>query len=209
VSIRDLLVSAPKTTLAEITQRDVHAVATGTDQEEAARVLQKYNLMALPVVDEDGRLEGIMTADDLIDVLQEEATEDMYLMAGVGEDERVFSPVRTSVKRRLPWMLANLLTAFVAAAVVGVFDSALSKAAVLAYFMPVVAGMGGNAGTQTATIAVRSIALGDLMRDVVRACRKEDHGGDGQRPAIGLVAAGALPGSATRRFPSSSRSRSS
>ncbi len=174
VSIRDLLVSAPRTTLAEITQRDVHAVATGTDQEEAALILQKYNLLALPVVDEDGRLEGIMTADDLIDVLQEEATEDMYRMAGVGDDERVFSPVRTSVRRRLPWMMANLVTAFVAAGVVGLFDSALSKAAVLAYFMPVVAGMGGNAGTQTATIAVRSIALGDLdVPDIFRACRKE------------------------------------
>ncbi|MBK8560168.1 magnesium transporter [Candidatus Amarobacter glycogenicus] len=190
VSIRDLLVSAPETRLGEITQRDVHAVATGTDQEEAARVLQKYNLMALPVVDEDGRLEGIMTADDLIDVLQEEATEDMYRMAGVGEDERVFSPVRTSVRRRLPWMMGNVLTAFLAAVVVGLFDSALSKAAVLAYFMPVVAGMGGNAGTQTATIAVRSIALGDLdVGDVFRACRKEILVAMANGLAIGLVAA--------------------
>ncbi|MBK7126028.1 MAG: magnesium transporter [Dehalococcoidia bacterium] len=190
VSIRDLLVSAPETRLGEITQRDVHAVATGTDQEEAARVLQKYNLMALPVVDEDGRLEGIMTADDLIDVLQEEATEDMYRMAGVGEDERVFSPVRTSVRRRLPWMMGNVLTAFLAAVVVGLFDSALSKAAVLAYFMPVVAGMGGNAGTQTATIAVRSIALGDLdVSDVFRACRKEILVAMANGLAIGVVAA--------------------
>lgn len=174
VSIRDLIVSAPRTTLAEITQRDVHAVATGTDQEEAARLLQKYNLMAVPVVDDEGRLEGIMSADDLIDVLQEEATEDMYLMAGVGEDERVFSPVRTSVKRRLPWMMVNLVTAFIAAAVVGLFHNALAQAAVLAYFMPVVAGQGGNAGTQTATIAVRSIALGDLdVSDIFRACKKE------------------------------------
>ncbi|MBK7329072.1 MAG: magnesium transporter [Dehalococcoidia bacterium] len=190
VSIRDLLVSAPETRLGEITQRDVHAVATGTDQEAAARVLQKYNLLALPVVDEDGRLEGIMTADDLIDVLQEEATEDMYRMAGVGEDERVFSPVRTSVRRRLPWMMGNVLTAFLAAVVVGLFDSALSKAAVLAYFMPVVAGMGGNAGTQTATIAVRSIALGDLdVSDVFRACRKEILVAMANGLAIGLVAA--------------------
>ncbi len=190
VSIRDLLVSAPETRLGEITQRDVHAVATGTDQEAAARVLQKYNLMALPVVDEDGRLEGIMTADDLIDVLQEEATEDMYRMAGVGEDERVFSPVRTSVRRRLPWMMGNVLTAFLAAVVVGLFDSALSKAAVLAYFMPVVAGMGGNAGTQTATIAVRSIALGDLdVSDVFRACRKEILVAMANGLAIGVVAA--------------------
>ncbi|MBK9544738.1 MAG: magnesium transporter [Dehalococcoidia bacterium] len=165
-------------------------MATGTDQEEAARVLQKYNLMALPVVDEDGRLEGIMTADDLIDVLQEEATEDMYRMAGVGEDERVFSPVRTSVRRRLPWMMGNVLTAFLAAVVVGLFDSALSKAAVLAYFMPVVAGMGGNAGTQTATIAVRSIALGDLdVSDVFRACRKEILVAMANGLAIGVVAA--------------------
>lgn len=189
VSIRDLLVSAPRTTLGEITQRDVHAVSTGTDQEEAARVLQRYNLLAVPVVDEEGRLEGIMSADDLIDVLQEEATEDMYRMAGVGDDERVFSPVITSVRRRLPWMMANLITAFVAAAVVGMFDAALSKAAVLAYFMPVVAGQGGNAGTQTATIAVRSIAIGDLeVRDLFRACRKEILVGMANGFVIGLLA---------------------
>ncbi|MFN8615882.1 MAG: CBS domain-containing protein [Dehalococcoidia bacterium] len=128
VSIRDLLVSAPRTTLGEITQRDVHAVSTGTDQEEAARVLQRYNLLAVPVVDDEGRLEGIMSADDLIDVLQEEATEDMYRMVGLDEDERIFSPVRVSVRRRIPWMMVNLVTAFIAAAVVGLFDSALSRA---------------------------------------------------------------------------------
>lgn len=190
VSIRDLIVSAPRTPLAEITQRDVHAVSTTTDQEEAARTLQKYNLLALPVVDEHGRLEGIMTADDLIDVLQEEATEDMYRMAGVGEDERVFSPVGISVRRRLPWMMVNLVTAFLAASVVGIFDSALSKAAILAVFMPVVAGQGGNAGTQTATIAVRSIALGDLdVADVFRACRKEIMVAMANGIAIGATAA--------------------
>ncbi|HMO54881.1 MAG TPA: magnesium transporter, partial [Tepidiformaceae bacterium] len=173
-SLRDLIISAPRTPLSEITQRDIHAVATGTDQEEAARTLQKYNLLAVPVVDDEGRLEGVMTADDLIDVLQEEATEDMYRMVGLDEHERIFSPVQTSVRRRLPWMLVNLVTAFVAAATVGIFDGTIEQAAVLALFMPVVAGMGGNAGTQTATIAVRSIALGDLrVRDIFRACRKE------------------------------------
>jgi len=130
-----------------------------------------------------------MTADDLIDVLQEEATEDMYRMVGLDEDERVFSPVRTSVRRRLPWMLVNLLTAFVAAATVGLFDETIGKAAVLALFMPVVAGMGGNAGTQTATIAVRSIALGDLdVRDVFRACRKEIMVAMANGLAIGVAA---------------------
>jgi magnesium transporter len=190
VSIRDLLVSSPRTTLGEITQRDVHAVATGTDQEEAARVLQRYNLLAVPVVDDEGHLEGIMTADDLIDVLQEEATEDMYRMVGLDEDERIFSPVAVSVRRRIPWMLVNLVTAFVAAATVGLFDAAISKAAVLALFMPVVAGQGGNAGTQTATIAVRSIALGDLdVGDVFRACRKEILVAMANGVAIGFCAA--------------------
>lgn len=189
VSIRDLIVSSPRTSLAEITRRDVHAVTANTDQEEAARTLQKYNLLAIPVVDADGVLEGVMTADDLIDVLQEEATEDMYRMVGLDEDERVFSPVRTSVRRRLPWMLVNLVTAFVAAATVGLFDETIGKAAVLALFMPVVAGMGGNAGTQTATIAVRSIALGDLdVADVFRACRKEIMVAMANGLAIGLTA---------------------
>lgn len=190
VSIRDLIVSPPETLLSELTQRDVHAVTTGVDQEEAARTLQKYNLMAIPVVDDEGRLEGVMTADDLLDVLQEEATEDMYRMVGLSNEERIFSPVRTSVRRRIPWMMVNLVTAFVAAATVGLFNATIEKAAVLALFMPVVAGQGGNAGTQTATIAVRSIALGDLdVADVFRACRKEILVAMVNGLAIGLLAA--------------------
>lgn len=193
VSLRDLIVASPGTKLAEITQRDVHAVTPETDQEEAARILQRYNLLAVPVVDEEGRLQGVMTADDLMDVLAEEATEDMYRMVGLDEEERVFSPVHTSVRRRLPWMVVNLLTAFFAAFVVSLFDSTLAKATVLATFMPVVAGQGGNAGTQTATIAVRSIALGDLdVADVFRACRKEVLVGMANGVAIGLVAGAAV-----------------
>jgi magnesium transporter len=189
VSIRDLLVADPDTLLEEITQRDVHAVQTTTDQEEVARTLQRYNLLAVPVVDDEGRLVGVTTADDLIDVIQEEATEDMYRMAGVDSDERVFSPVRLSVKRRLPWMVVNLFTAFVAAATVGSFDATLARATVLAFLMPVVAGQGGNAGTQTATIAVRSIALGDLrVADVFRACRKEIQVGMTNGLVIGTIA---------------------
>lgn len=189
VSIRDLIVSAPETTLGEITNRDIHTVTTGTDQEEAARVLQRYNLMAIPVVDQDGVLAGVMTADDLIDVLQEEATEDMFRMVGVGDEERIFSSVPMSVRRRLPWMLVNTATAFIAAATVGLFDKTLAKATVLALFMPVVAGQGGNSGTQTATIAVRSIALGDLdVPDVLRACRKEILVAMANGLAIGLLA---------------------
>ncbi len=162
VSIRDLLVSAPKTLLREITQRDVHAVTTDADQEEAARILQKYNLLAVPVVDADGRLEGVMTADDLIDVLQEEATEDMYRMVGLDEAESVMTPVWRSVRRRVPWLLVNLATAFLAALVVRPFEETIARAATLAVFMPVIAGHAGNTGTQAVTLVVRGMALGDV-----------------------------------------------
>lgn len=174
VSIRDLLVSAPRTPLAEITQRDVHAVSTTTDQEEAARTLQKYNLLAIPVVDEQGVLEGVMTADDLIDVLQEEATEDMYRMVGLAEEETVLSPVRRSVRRRVPWLLVNLATAFLAALVVAPFEHTIAKAALLAAFMPIIAGHAGNTGTQAVTLVVRGLALGQIKpSDWLDVLRKE------------------------------------
>lgn len=162
VSIRDLIVSAPRTTLGEITNRDVHAVTTGTDQEEAARTLQRYNLLAVPVVDEEGRLEGVLTADDLIDVLQEEATEDMFRMVGLDEEETIGAPFRQSIRLRLPWLIVNLFTAFAGALVVSLFHSTLEKAVVLAAFMPVVANQSGVTGTQTATILVRALALRDV-----------------------------------------------
>lgn len=174
VSIRDLLVSAPRTTLSEITQRDVHAVTTATDQEEAARMLQRYNLLAVPVVDEEGKLEGVMTADDLIDVLQEEATEDMYRMVGLAEAEMVLSPVGRSVRRRVPWLLVNLATAFVAALVVAPFQHTIATAALLAAFMPIIAGHAGNTGTQAVTLVVRGLALGHLKpSDWLDVLRKE------------------------------------
>lgn len=174
VSIRDLLVSSPKTLLKEITQRDVHAVTTDADQEEAARILQKYNLLAVPVVDAEGRLEGVMTADDLIDVLQEEATEDMYRMVGLVEAESVLSPVWRSVRRRVPWLLVNLATAFLAALVVRPFEDTISRAAALAVFMPVIAGHAGNTGTQAVTLVVRGMALGDVkVSDWLLVLRKE------------------------------------
>lgn len=174
VSIRDLLVSSPKTLLREITQRDVHAVTTDADQEEAARILQKYNLLAVPVVDAEGRLEGVMTADDLIDVLQEEATEDMFRMVGLDEAESVLAPVWRSVRRRVPWLLVNLATAFIAALVVRPFEDTIARAATLAVFMPVIAGHAGNTGTQAVTLVVRGIALGDVkLSDWLLVLRKE------------------------------------
>jgi magnesium transporter len=174
VSIRDLIVSSPRTALAEITNQDVHAVTTETDQEEAARLLQRYNLLAVPVVDAEGRLEGVSTADDLIDVLQEEATEDMYRLAGIHEEETILSPVGQSLRRRIPWLIVNLMTAFAVAAIITPFEGTISKAAMLAVFMPIIAGHSGNTGTQVATLVVRGIALNQVSgRDIRLIIRKE------------------------------------
>ncbi len=193
VSVRDLIVAAPDAPLAGLADRDVHAVDADMDREDVARTLRRYNLLAIPVVDGAGRLVGATTADEVIDVLAEEATEDMYRMVGMDESERVFGPVRSSVRRRLPWMLVNLLWAFLAAAVVNLFDGTLARFTLLAALMPVVAGQAGNAGAQTATIAVRGMALGELgPRDALRATRKETAVGFANGLAVGAVAGGAL-----------------
>ena len=173
VSVRDLLVSSPGTTLSEITQRDVHAVAVGTDQEEVARTLQKYNLMAVPVVDDDGRLEGVTTADDLMDVLQEEATEDMFRMVGLDEEETATTPVLQTIRLRLPWLVVNLATAFVSTVVLLVFRGTVEKAAILVAFVPAIANQAGVTGTQTATIAVRSLALREQRLPLRRLLSRE------------------------------------
>jgi magnesium transporter len=132
------------------------------DQEEAARLVARYELLALPIVDEGGRLEGIITVDDVIDIINQESTEDMYKMVGLAEEDRVFTPVSRSIRMRLPWTIVNLLTATLAASVVGLFEHTLQDIIALVTFMPVVAGVGGNGATQTATVIIRAIALGEL-----------------------------------------------
>ena len=159
VSIRDLIVAPPDTAIMEITNPDVHAVGVATDREDVALTLQKYDLLAVPVVDAEGRLVGVTQADELIDVLAEEATEDMYRMVGLDEDESPYAPVGRSIRLRLPWLVVNVFTAFVGAIVVSLFDSTLEKAVILAAFLPVVANQSGVTGTQSATVMVRTIAL--------------------------------------------------
>jgi len=174
VNLRQLIVSAPQTRIEDVMTRDIITVSPDTDQEEAARLIQHYRLRALPVVDEEGMLRGIITTDDIIDVLTEEATEDMYRMVGVGVDERAFSPLRESAKRRLPWLAFNMAWAFLAVAIVNFFEPTIAKLSALAVFMPMIAGQGNNAGVQTATIVVRSLALGEVhLRDTFRLLRKE------------------------------------
>ena len=166
VSIRDLIVSSPSTTLAEITQHDIHAVTTGTDQEEVARTLQRYNLMSVPVVDDEGRLEGVTSADDLFDVIQEEATEDMYRMVGLDEDESTSTRLLRSAWLRLPWLVVNLGTAFVATLILIAFNGTVERAAILFAFAPAIANQAGVTGTQTSTMMVRALALGQARRSL-------------------------------------------
>ncbi|MEO8075511.1 MAG: magnesium transporter, partial [Acidobacteriota bacterium] len=190
VSLRRLLLVAPETPLKRIMTTDLISVRANTDQEEVARQVASYNLLAIPVVDEENKLVGVITVDDVIDVIKDEATEDVYRLAGVTGDDRVFTSAYDSLRKRLPWLLVNLATAFLAASVVALFAKTIDKVVALAIFMPVVAGMGGNAATQTLTVIVRGIALGELTWGNSRkALFKEAAVGLGNGVACGLVGA--------------------
>lgn len=162
VNLRALILAEPEQTVEAIMNREVITAKADMDQEEVAQILSHYDLLALPVVDAQERLVGIITHDDIVDVLEEEATEDIYRLAQVGTDAEIFSPIPQSIRNRFPWLVVNLATAFLASAVVSLFEDTIAQAALLAAFMPIVAGQGGNAGTQTMTIVVRSLALGEL-----------------------------------------------
>jgi magnesium transporter len=169
---------------------DLISVRADMDQEEVARLVASYNLLAIPVVDEENKLVGVITVDDVIDVIKDEATEDVYRLAGVTGDDRVFTPAKESLRKRLPWLLVNLATAFLAASVVGLFKNTIDKVVALAIYMPVVAGMGGNAATQTLTVIVRGIALGELTWSNTRkALFKEAAVGMGNGIACGTIGA--------------------
>ena len=145
----------------ELMDTEVVSVQADTDQEECARLMERYDLSYLPVVNEQSRLLGVILTEDLVDVLEEEATEDMYSMTGIA-GERLFNPFFSSMRRRLPWLYLNLATAVLAAAVVSLFESTIEKLVVLAVFLPVIAGQGGIGGAQTLTLVIRSMALGEL-----------------------------------------------
>ncbi|MCE7872464.1 magnesium transporter [bacterium CPR1] len=174
LSLRHLITAAPSTPLENLMARDVISVPVELDQEKAAEKLRHYNLMALPVVDEEGRLVGVLEADDVLDVQVEEATEDIYLQAGLSVDENPYTPVLVSLRRRVPWLLINLTFGFLSALIVSSFEGTISRVAALAAFMPIIAGHGGNTGSQTTTLIVRGIAVGEIeRRDLFRILRKE------------------------------------
>lgn len=189
-SLRRLLLVSPETPLKRIMTPDVISVRVDTDQEEVARQVASYNLLAVPVVDEENKLVGVITVDDVIDVIKDEATEDLYRLAGVSGDERISTPAFEALRKRLPWLGVNLGTAFMAASVVALFESTISRATALAVFMPIVAGMGGNAATQTLTVVVRGLALGELsLANARKTLIKESIVGLGNGVVLGAVAA--------------------
>ncbi len=163
-SLRQLLLASPETSLGELAQRDLIQVHTSTDQEEVAELAARYDLLAIPVTDEDRRLVGIVTVDDIVDVVTDEATEDFYKMVGTSDDELLYESRSARVAGiRLPWLLVNLVGLLVTGYLLERYQSQFDKALYLLFFVPVIMGMGGNSGAQTSTITVRGLATGRIM----------------------------------------------
>jgi magnesium transporter len=147
--------------IGDLMQTNIIEVKATEDQEEAARDFERYDLVEVAVVDESKRLVGVLTIDDIVDVIHEEATEDMQRLAGVG-DEEISDTVGTTVRGRATWLVVNMITAILASLVIGLFDATIEQMVALAVLMPIVASMGGNAGTQTMTVTVRALAMHEL-----------------------------------------------
>ncbi|MCU1230373.1 MAG: Magnesium transporter MgtE [Acidobacteria bacterium] len=161
-SLRSMILAEPSSSLESIMTQGVVRCQIDSPPEEVAQIVSKYDLLSLPVVDVQNRLVGIVTVDDVLDVIQEQAEADLLHLAGVNASERVSTSAGDSFKLRFPWLAINLATAFFASWVVHFFQGTIARWAALAVFMPIVAGMGGNAGTQTLTVFVRGLALGEV-----------------------------------------------
>ncbi|MFH1633177.1 MAG: magnesium transporter [Chloroflexota bacterium] len=161
--LRELVIASPQATMDHIMEPDVIHITADRDQEEAARIMTRYDLSALPVVDEQGRLVGVITHDDILDVLEDEATEDIYRLASVADtDLELESDIYEQLKGRLPWLLLNTGTALFASWIISNFGDLFIQVAVLAFFQSVVTGQGGNAASQNVAMIVRSLALGKV-----------------------------------------------
>lgn len=173
LALDTLLRSKREVVVEDIHDTNAHPIEATMDQEEAAQVFEQYDLLSAPVVDEHERLVGVLTIDDVVDVIHEEASEDIKRLAGVG-DEELSDTVIATARSRIGWLGINLITAILASMVIGLFDVTLEKMVALAILMPIVASMGGNAGTQTMTVAVRALATRDLdARNAKRIVRRE------------------------------------
>ena len=191
VPIRRLVMAQPDTPVRELAIHEMLSTPPDADQEEVAQLVARYDLLAIPVTDVDGTMLGVVTVDDVIDVITEEATQDIYNLAGLSEEDRVFTSARVSIRKRLPWMLLNLCTAFSAGAVIGIFETTIEQMVGLAMFLPVVAGVGGNGGIQTLTVITRAIALGEIeFSSGLRAVGKEMWVGLVVGATAGLISGG-------------------
>jgi magnesium transporter len=190
MNMRDVMLADPDEPLANVMRKEVFSLSCFAGREEAANELARRRYFAAPVVDAEGRVLGIIKAEQLIAGLQEDLTGDMQQMFGASRDERVFSPIRYSLKTRLPWLHVNLLTAFMAAAVVALFEDVIARITVLAVFLPVVAGQGGNAGAQSLAIVMRGLVMREVPKHRVKALLlKESLLGTISGAATGLVTA--------------------
>jgi magnesium transporter len=179
VALNRLLRSKRHVNIDDITDHELRPIQAEADQEDVAREFERYNLASAPVVDQDNRLIGVITADDVVEVVQEEAEEDILRLAGVA-NTGMSNSVWSTTRQRFAWLLVNLVTAILASMVISLFDATIEQMVALAVLMPIVASMGGNAGTQTMTVAVRALATRDLGR--VNALRVI-----GRESAVGLL----------------------
>ena len=190
VSLRDLVMAPFDTLIEEIMNTNVISVNATLDQEDVAEAFSKYGYHALPVVDDNGKMIGIVTVDDVIDVINEEATEDIYHMGGVNKEEKTDGTVFEAVKSRLPWLAVNLVTALLASTVIAQFNGTIEKIVALSAVMTIISGMGGNAGTQSLTMVVRALSLNEIDKDNGKLIlRKEILAGLLNGAAIGAMVA--------------------
>ncbi len=193
ISLRDLITSKPNKKLSQMMTTNVHVVQPMTDQEEVAQIVSRYNILAVPVVDDGNKLMGIITVDDVIDVIREEATEDFLQMAGAGRDRDILmKSAFSNAKTRIPWLFASWIGGLIVAGLLSRFGEALTQALALIAFLPIVLGMAGNVGTQTATIIVRGIATGRVQsKGALRLVFKQLQVGVLLGTAFGLLLGGA------------------
>lgn len=190
VTLRDIVTSELTTQMKEIMNPNVISVQADVNREDVAQLFEKYGLMLMPVVDSANRMIGIITVDDILEVMVEETTEDIHRMAGINKEEKVDGSIIDSIKSRLPWLIVNLITALIASAVIDMFSDVIAKIVALSAVMTIISGMGGNAGTQTLTIVVRGLSLGAIdKKNALHILRKEIFVGLATGVVIGIFVA--------------------
>ena len=191
--LRDILISSDETKLSEIMDENPKYVYVEEDQEDVARLVSKYDLKVVPVINHKKMILGIITIDDIIDVIQEENTEDILKLGGVSEEEDIYSDFWFSVKQRLPWLVIKLRTAFLASSAIGIFSGTVEKVVILSSVMTIISGMGGNAGTQALSVTIRALALGEVdLKDTLGIIWKTVLVGTINGALLGLLCGGIL-----------------